>query len=130
MSLSRRTTDALLGLFLVSTVAVIVVALIFTQGWNERRIVLHMLTNSAQDLNVDTKVLMQGLEVGRVARIVPRVDPGMGPLSFVATLRIRERYRDGAELRLPVGTAGEIRAKGALGGVEVFSSSSSSALDN
>ncbi len=118
MSLSRRTADALLGLFLVSAVVVIVVAVIFTQGWNERRIILHILTNSAQDLNLDTKVFLQGLEVGRVTKIVPKVDRGMGPLKFVATIRVRAHYPDGAQLSLPAGTSAEIRTK-TLGGGEV-----------
>ena len=113
MSRSRRTSDALVGLLVISCVAVVLVALSVTQGWNDRRFVLYMRSSSA--LQVDTKVMLQGLEIGEVASVSPLDDPSMGPISFIVSLRIRERYANGVPLRLPVGTRGEIDASGLIG---------------
>ena len=109
MSLGRRASDTLIGLLVVSALAILIVAVIFTQGWNERRIDMYMLTSSAQDLNNNTKVLLQGLEVGRIVAMSPQVDPSMGPPTFVATLRLREKYQNGVPLVLPVGTSADIQ---------------------
>ncbi len=115
MNLSRRSADTLVGLLMVAAIAVLVVTLSITQKWTERRFLVYLRTNSAEDLSVDTKVRLQGLEVGEVASIAPVVDPSMGPLSFLVALRIRERYQDGAALKLPVGTRAEIQPGSVLG---------------
>lgn len=120
MSLSRRSADMLTGLLVLTALGVLVLGVIFTQGWNERWIAIRMLTESAQDLNVDTKVYLQGLEIGRVRSVLPRPDQtDVGKLEFVATLRIRERFGDGTAIRLPAGTTAEVVTR-ALGGADVL----------
>ena len=115
MNLSRRSSDALVGLLVVAAVVVLLVTLSITQKWNQRRVLFYMRTNSAQDLSVDTKVYYQGLEVGEVSSIYPVVDSSMGALSFLVALRVRERYENGRPLVMPVGTSAEIRTSGVLG---------------
>ncbi len=107
--MTRRTADTLLGLLVISVVGVLVFALSRTQGWAERRFSVFMITESVQDLSVDTKVYLQGLEVGRVQSLAPLVDPSMGRPRFVANLRLRRTYDNGAPLILPTGTQAEIR---------------------
>src|SRR5258708_16044495 len=67
-----------------------------------------MRAASAQGLTVDTKVLVQGLQVGRVTSILPRVDPATRSVSFLARLSLAERFDKGTQLRLPVGTRAEV----------------------
>jgi ABC-type transporter Mla subunit MlaD len=120
MSMSRRTADALIGLLVLSVLSVLVIALAVTGGWNQRRIVIYMLSPSVQDLKQDTPVSLQGLGIGEVASISPQVDTGrMGAPQFVVALRIRERFSNGALLRLPVGTRGEITSTGLIGAASI-----------
>ena len=107
--MTRRTADTLLGLLVVAVVSVLVFALSRTQGWAERRFSIFMITESVQDLSLDTRVYLQGLEVGRVQSLAPLVDPSMGRPRFVANLRLRRTYDNGAPLILPTGTQAEIR---------------------
>src|SRR5207247_912944 len=67
-----------------------------------------MRAASAQGITVDTKVLVQGLEVGRVRSITSRVDAGTGRVSFLARLSLVEQFEKGAKLRLPLGTRADI----------------------
>ena len=112
--------DFLVGLLIVTAIGIVVGALIATSGWLERRYDLFMRVATAEGLTVDTKVVVQGLEVGRVMRIVPRVDPASRTISFVARLSLAERFADGSSLQLPVGTRAEI--------VQVSTISSASAV--
>jgi ABC-type transporter Mla subunit MlaD len=114
--MTRRTADTLLGLLVVTVVGLLVFVLSRTQGWAQRRMDLYMVTESAQDLTVDTKVYLQGLEVGRLQSLAPLVDPSMGRPRFLATLRLRRAYANGAPLILPAGTRAEIRAATGLTG--------------
>lgn len=108
MNLGHRSADVLLGLLVVGVATLLLVALVFTQGWNERRFDVVMLTESAEELDPGTKVLLEGLEIGRVTRVIPRPDPTTQTMQFVATLRLRSRFPDGSALKLPLGTRAEI----------------------
>jgi len=100
--------DFYVGLLIVVAIALVVGALIATSGWGERRYDLFLRVASADGLSQDTKVSVQGLAVGRVRSVSPRVDSVTRRISFVAQMSIKERFADGAILRLPVGTRGEI----------------------
>jgi ABC-type transporter Mla subunit MlaD len=108
MNLGHRSADTLLGLLVVGVATLLLVALVFTQGWNERRFDVLLLTESAEELDPGTKVLLEGLEIGRVTRVIPRPNPGAQTMEFVATLQLRSRFPDGSELWLPLGTRAEI----------------------
>ncbi len=120
MSVEQRRTDFLVGLLLVLAFAVLVVGLIFTKGWNRGRFDVYATTTSAEDLNVDTRVFLQGFEVGRVAAVAPVVERDSVSLRFVARLRLLTEYPGGGPVKLPRGTVAEIRPSGALvGGVVI-----------
>ena len=117
MAVNVQRSDLYVGMFLVATVALVVVALIATSGWGVDRYDVFVRTDNAQDIAVDTKIYMQGLEVGRVAAIAPaarrhrgppRVHPppvAGGPLprrhAAAAAARHRRRGHLGAARRLP-----------------------------
>ena len=100
--------DFYVGLLIVVAIALVVGALIATSGWGERRYDLFLRVASADGLSQDTKVSVQGLAVGRVASVSPRVDSVTRRISFVAQMSIKERFSDGSSLRLPIGTRAEI----------------------
>lgn len=102
--------DFLIGLLVVGAIAVVLGAVIATSGWGERRYDLFMRTASAEGITTDTKVFVQGLDVGRVRSVAPRVDSLSGRISFVARLSIAQTFADGSSLRLPLGTRAEIDA--------------------
>jgi ABC-type transporter Mla subunit MlaD len=115
-----RTADTLIGLLVVSAIAVLVAALAVTRGWTERRVTLYMISPSVQDLKQDTPVYLQGLNIGEVASISPVVDStAMGPPQFLVALRLRERFANGVPIRLPLGTRAEITAGAFLGAAAV-----------
>jgi ABC-type transporter Mla subunit MlaD len=86
------------------SLGVVVGAAVLTSGLLERRYDLHMETDDADGLSQDTRVILQGLSIGRVTAIVPRLDPETNVLHFVVTLSIREQFPDGSVLTLPKGT--------------------------
>lgn len=86
------------------TIGVLVGALVLTSGALEGRYDLYMRTDEAEGLTQDTRVVLQGLSIGRVSQINPHLDPESNTLSFVATLSVRERFADGTRLQLPAGT--------------------------
>jgi ABC-type transporter Mla subunit MlaD len=100
--------DFTVGLVIVGAIAVVVGALLATSGWGERRYDLYLRTASAEGLTTDSRVLLQGLEVGRVTRVTPQVDSRSHTISFVARLSMIERFAGGADLRLPRGTSGQL----------------------
>jgi ABC-type transporter Mla subunit MlaD len=100
--------DFIVGLVIVGAIAVVVGALVATSGWGERRYALYLRAASAEGLTTDSRVFLQGLEVGRVARISPRVDSTTRTISFIAKLSVVERFAGGTDLRLPVGTKGQL----------------------
>jgi ABC-type transporter Mla subunit MlaD len=100
--------DFIVGLFIVGAIAVVIGALLATSGWGERRYDLYLRAANADGLTTDSKVLLQGLEVGRVSSVAPRVDSTTRNISFVARLSLIGRFRGGATLQLPIGTHGQL----------------------
>ncbi|MGH7615213.1 MAG: MlaD family protein [Gemmatimonadales bacterium] len=100
--------DFIVGLVIVGAIAVVVGALLATSGWGERRYNLYLRTTNADGLMADSKVVLQGLEVGRVVNVSPRVDSTTRTISFVAKLSVMERFPSGANVRLPLGTRGQL----------------------
>ncbi|MGB7211644.1 MAG: MlaD family protein [Gemmatimonadales bacterium] len=121
MSLNERQADTLIGALVVGVVLVLGTAIYFTLGWNQRRWDLYVTAASAQDISADTKVFLQGLEVGRVDAINPRFDPRSGTLTFLVHLRINQKFQDGGAVRLPTGTTADISAASAFGGGTLIS---------
>jgi ABC-type transporter Mla subunit MlaD len=96
--------DLLVGLFVLTALGIIVGTLIVTSGLGNVRYTIYMRTESAQDLTRDTRVLLQGLEIGRVAQLNP-VRTGIGGvLNFVGKLSINEKFPDGTPVALPAGS--------------------------
>jgi ABC-type transporter Mla subunit MlaD len=115
-----RTADALIGLLVIGAVVVVLLGIVVTRGWTERRTTIYMVSPTVQDLKQDTPVYLQGLAIGEVASISPRVDTAhMGPPEFVVALRLRERYANGVPIRLAVGTRGRISSSGLIGAAAV-----------
>lgn len=109
-------SDLYVGMFLIGTVALVVAALVATSGWGIKRYEVYVRTDDAKDIAVDTKIFMQGLEVGRVAAISPRPAAGSaGRLEFILKLSLLDAFADGTPLRLPRGTDAEVES-GLLGG--------------
>lgn len=100
--------DFIVGLVIVGAIAVVVGALLATSGWGERRYDLYVRTANADGLTADSKVVLQGLVVGRVVNVSPRVDSTTRAISFVTKLSVMERFPSGASLRLPLGTRGQL----------------------
>jgi ABC-type transporter Mla subunit MlaD len=86
------------------TIGVLAGALVLTSGALEGRYDLYLRTEEAEGLTQDTRVVLQGLSIGRVSQINPHLDPLTNTLRFVATLSVRERFPDGTRLQLPAGT--------------------------
>ncbi|MEK7667976.1 MAG: MlaD family protein [Gemmatimonadota bacterium] len=119
MSVSVQRTDLYVGMFLVSVVALVLMALVATSGWGTDRYDIYVRTTSAQDLNVDTKIFLQGLEVGRITAINPRPAGRAGQLEFILRLSLLDRFPDGTPLRLPRGTDAEVVQSSPLGGSQL-----------
>lgn len=100
--------DFIVGLVIVVAVGVLLGTLIATSGWGEQRYDLYLRVASAEGLTGDSRVILQGLEVGRVRTISPRVDSVSRQVAFLARLSMRERFPDGSEMRLPMGTRAEL----------------------
>lgn len=112
-------SDLFVGMFLVAMVAVVVAALVATSGWGTDRYNIFVRTSSAQDLTVDTKIFLQGLEVGRITAINPRPTGRAGQLEFILRLSLLDRFPDGTPLRLPRGTIAKVVQSSPLGGSQV-----------
>ncbi len=78
--------------------------LVITSGLLHRRYDVYMRTASAQDLTQDTRVLLQGLAVGRVRQVNPLQDSAGGSLTFVARLSIDAEFPNGSPVTIPRGT--------------------------
>jgi len=105
---NTQRTDFLVGLFILVGIGVVVGMAIVTSGLGERRMTFYLRTGSAEALSQDTRVVLRGLEVGRLRDISPVVDSVSGALEFVGRLAVTERFPNGTELRLPRGTHAEI----------------------
>ncbi len=99
-----RRTDFLVGLFILISIGVFVGALTLTSGIGEGRYSVFLWSETAENLDQDTRVVVQGLTIGRVSEVSPVVDSSSGELHFVAKLTIRDRFPEGSVLRLPTGT--------------------------
>jgi ABC-type transporter Mla subunit MlaD len=119
VSVNVQRTDLYVGMFLVAMVAVVIAALVATSGWGTDRYAIYVRTSSAQDLTVDTKIFLQGLEVGRITAINPRPAASAGQLEFILRLSLLDRFPDGTPLRLPRGTVAEVVPAGLVGGSQV-----------
>lgn len=97
--------DFWVGLFVLTALGVITGALLVTSGLGDVRYDLYMRAESAQDLTRDTRVFLQGLEIGRVRQLNPVQDSVTGTLAFVARLSINQKFPDGAPVLLPIGTS-------------------------
>lgn len=100
--------DFYVGLLIVATIALVIGALIATSGWGERRYDLYLRVASADGIAEGTPVVIQGLNVGQVTGISPRVDSTTRRVSFLARLSVKERFEDGSSLQLPEGTRAEL----------------------
>jgi len=100
--------DFYVGLLLVVTIALVIGALIATSGWGEQRYDLYVRVTSADGISRGTAVVIEGLDVGQVTSILPRVDSTTRRISFVAKLSVKERFEDGSRLQLPFGTRAEL----------------------
>ncbi|HEX4561932.1 MAG TPA: MlaD family protein [Gemmatimonadales bacterium] len=100
--------DFIVGLLIVVTVGLVIGALLATSGWGQRRYALYMRVANAEGINADTRVLVEGLEIGRVASIVPRIDPTNRRVSFIARLSLAQEFDNGSKLLLPLGTKASI----------------------
>ena len=108
--------DLFVGVFVILVVGAVVAALVATSGWGIKRFTLYIRTSDAKDLRVDTKIYMQGLEVGRIAAVNPRPVPGKADsLEFVIRAELLAQFPDGTPLRLRKGTDAEFE-QGLLGG--------------
>ncbi|HEX9691005.1 MAG TPA: MlaD family protein [Gemmatimonadales bacterium] len=90
-----------------------------TSGVLEGRYSLIMRMEQAEGISQDTRVMLQGLEIGRVTTVNPQRDSTSGTLTFLATLSVRERFPDGTRLSLPTGTSAAITQAGVLGGTVI-----------
>jgi ABC-type transporter Mla subunit MlaD len=119
VSVNVQRTDLFVGMFLVTMVALVLAALVATSGWGTDRYDIFVRTASAQDLTVDTKIFLQGLEVGRITAINPRPTGRAGQLEFILRLSLLDRFPDGTPLRLPRGTVADVVQASPLGGSQV-----------
>lgn len=115
MNLSERTSDALIGVFVAGALVVLLVAIYFTQGWNRRTWTLYASSTSAEGLSKDTKVFLQGLEIGRVSTISPQTG-GKGPVTFLVELELDQRFANDSLVRIPRGTIARIADLNIVGG--------------
>lgn len=118
MNLSERTSDALIGVFVAGALVVLLTAIYFTQGWNRRSWVVYVTSASAEGLNKDTKVFLQGLEIGRVSSVSPQFG-GAGPVSFLITLKLDQRFANDSLIRIPRGTTARIEDAGIVSGKKI-----------
>lgn len=107
-TVNTQRTDFLVGLFILIAIGVLVGMAIVTSGLGELRATYYVRTPSAEALSQDTRVVLRGLDVGRLRDINPVVDSASGALTFLGRLSVRERFPNGTELRLPRGTRAEI----------------------
>jgi ABC-type transporter Mla subunit MlaD len=102
-------------LFVLGVIGVMLGTLVITSGLLHRRYDVYMRTPNAQDLTQDTRVLLQGLAVGRVRQVNPLLDSAGGSLTFVARLSIDAEFPNGARVTFPRGTRAVIEQLSPIG---------------
>lgn len=100
--------DFTVGLFILASIGIILGLLVMTSNALDDRQDFFMRATTADGLTEDTRVSLQGLQIGRVTQVNARVDSG--GVSFVARLSLERTYPDGTPLQLPVGTRAVIAA--------------------
>ncbi len=110
-----KRSDLDVGLFLVTTIVAVVAVLVATSGWGVDKYDIFVRTNDARDIAVDTKVFLQGLEIGRVKSVSPRFG-GTGPVTFLVQLELNQRFANDSFVRIPKGTIARIADAGFVGG--------------
>lgn len=118
MNLAERTSDALIGAFVAGALLVLVTAIYFTTGWNRRTWHVYITAASAEGLNSNTKVYLQGLEIGRVNSVSPRIG-GTGPLTFLVQLTLNQRFANDSLVQIPRGTRALIAEASFVGGASI-----------
>jgi len=108
-------TDLWVGTFVVAVIGVVVTALVATSGWGIRHFDLYIRTNDARDVTIDTRIYLQGLEVGRVASISPRPTNKRGVLEFIIHAQMIAEFASGDSLLLPGNVEAEVQPE-LLGG--------------
>lgn len=106
--MNTQRNDFLVGLFILIAIGLVVGMAIVTSGIGELRSTYYIRTLSAEGLSQDTRVVLRGLEVGRLRDISPVVDSASGSLAFIGRLAVTERFPNETELRLPRGTSAQI----------------------
>lgn len=101
-------TDFYVGIFVLTAAAAVVAALVTTSGWGRRTFDLYILADNTAGISIDTKIFMQGLEVGRVAFIAPRPSSRQGELEFVIHAEMTAQFADGTPLQLVRGVTAEV----------------------
>ncbi|HVX88238.1 MAG TPA: MlaD family protein [Gemmatimonadales bacterium] len=119
MNLTERTSDALIGVFVVGALLVLLTAVYFTQGWNRRSWRINVTSASAEGLSKDTKVFLQGLEIGKVRSVSPMVGRSRS-FSFVIELQLDQRFANDSLIEIPVGTVAEIADASLVGGKAIL----------
>ena len=109
--------DFLVGLFMLVAVGVVLGLLALSSTTLERRQDFFMRTDEADGLSGGTRVLLQGLQVGRMTQIVPRIDST--GLVFIGRLSLQMSYPDGTPLNVPVGTRAIIAEPSPISAAEV-----------
>jgi ABC-type transporter Mla subunit MlaD len=105
---NTQRTDFLVGLFILIAIGVVVGMVIVTTGLGEQRTTFYLRSASAEALSPDTRVVLRGLDVGRLRDIGPVADSLTGALTFLGRVSVTGRFSNGTELRLPRGTRAEI----------------------
>lgn len=106
--MTTQQRDFLVGIFVLIGLGVLAGTYMVTSGFGQERYELLLRAASAEDITPDTRVVLQGLTVGRVQSVDPIIDSLTGAVSFVARLQVQARFPNGTELHLPLGTSAVI----------------------
>jgi ABC-type transporter Mla subunit MlaD len=102
---------------MLAIIGIVLGLLVVTSNALDVRQEFYMRATTADGLNEDTRVFLQGLQVGTVTEVNPRVE--VQGVSFVARLSLQRTYPDGTPLQLPVGTQAVIAAPLPISAAEV-----------
>lgn len=109
--------DFLVGLFVLGSLGVILGLIVVTSDLFDEPQEIYMRTTTATGLTADTRVLLQGLQVGRLDEINPQIDAD--GLVFIAHLHLRQTYPDGTPLQIVAGTRAVIAEPSPISAAEV-----------
>lgn len=101
-------TDLYVGTFVILVVSAIVAALVATSGWGIKHFDMFIRTDDTRDVEIDTKIYLQGLEVGRVVSISPRPTAKRGILEFIIHAQMVAQFAGGDSLQLPRNVDAEV----------------------